>query len=232
MTIDDVLLEDILHLKCNDLIPVHCKICKTDFNIKAIYARSMIKGIIKVKQYFCSRNCARANQKSEYSFKEISCKGCKCMFLRKNRVQKFCSKSCSRTYHNTHKTFGIKRSKLEKYIEEQLTILFPDLEISYNRKDTINSELDIYIPSLKLGVELNGIFHYEPIFSSEQLARSQNNDQRKMQACIERGIELCVIDTSHQTYFKPASSMQFLDIITHLVTSKLEASKTDYVEVM
>ena len=36
------------------------------------------------------------------------------------------------------------RSKLEKWLEEQLIKMYPNLEIHFNRKDAINSELDIY----------------------------------------------------------------------------------------
>jgi hypothetical protein len=43
---------------------------------------------------------------------------------------------------------------------------------------------------------------------------------------------LCIIDSSSQKYFKVETSQKYLDIITKLVTSKLEASKTDYVEVV
>lgn len=132
----------------------------------------------------------------------------------------FCSQSCSAIYNNTHKTVGIRRSKLEAYIEENLNRIYPNLEIHFNRKDTINSELDIYIPSLKLAFELNGIVHYEPIFSEEKLKSIKNNDQRKFQACIERGIELCIIDTSSQKYFKEESSRKYLDIVKKLIESK------------
>jgi len=50
-------------------------------------------------------------------------------------------------------------------------MLYPDLVIHFNKKDAINSELDIYIPSLKLAFELNGIFHYEPIFGKENFLK-------------------------------------------------------------
>ena len=116
--------------------------------------------------------------------------------------------SCAGTYNNTHKTHGTRRSKLEVWIEEQLTKLYPNLEIHFNQKDTINSELDIYIPSMKIAFELNGIFHYEPIFGEDQLNKIQNNDHRKFAACHEAGISLCVIDTSGQKYFKPKSSQR------------------------
>jgi very-short-patch-repair endonuclease len=144
----------------------------------------------------------------------------------------FCKQSCAAIYNNEHKTHGTRRSKLEGWLEEQLTLKYPNLEIHFNRKDAINSELDFYFPSLRLAFELNGIFHYEPIYGIDKLSRTQNNDNRKFQACIEHGIELCIIDSSSQKYFKVETSQKYLDIITKLVTSKLEASKTDYVEVL
>jgi hypothetical protein len=98
----------------------------------------------------------------------------------------FCSISCGTRYNNLHKTHGTTRSKLEKWLEEQITLLYPNLKIHFNRKDTINSELDIFIPSLKLAFELNGIFHYEPIHGESKLEGIQNNDQRKFQACANK----------------------------------------------
>lgn len=133
----------------------------------------------------------------------------------------FCNSSCSATYNNTHKTKGTRVSKLEIYLQEQLTKLFPSLEIHYNRKDAINSELDIYIPSLKLAFELNGIFHYEPIFGEEKLTQIQNNDSRKYQACIEKGISLCIIDVSSLKYFKKDNAKKYLDIIVDIICHSL-----------
>lgn len=132
----------------------------------------------------------------------------------------FCSQSCSAKYNNAHKTAGTRRSKLEVWIESQLCALYPNLEIHFNRRDTIDGELDIYIPSLKLAFELNGIFHYEPIFTEEKLKSIQNNDQRKFQACLERGIELCIVDTSKQKYFKEDSCKEYLNIVKNLIEVK------------
>lgn len=84
--------------------------------------------------------------------------------------------------------------------------------------------MDIYIPSLKLAFELNGIFHYEPIFGGKALERSQNNDHRKYQACLEQGIELCIIDVSKQKYFKEQTSVQFLEIIQKIISLKISPS--------
>ena len=81
---------------------------------------------------------------------------------------------------------------------------------------------DIYIPSLKLAIELNGIFHYEPIFGEDKLKKVQNNDNRKFQACLEKEIEFCIIDTSQQKYFKEKTSQKYLSIITEIIDLKLK----------
>jgi hypothetical protein len=106
-------------------------------------------------------------------------------------------------------------------LEVKLVELYPDLEFHFNRRDTINAELDIYIPALNLAFELNGIFHYEPIFGKDKLDRIKTNDDRRYQACLENSIELCIIDTSKQTYFKENSSNEFLGIIKNLIDNKL-----------
>jgi len=111
------------------------------------------------------------------------------------------------------------------WLEQQLTTLYPSLEFHFNRKDAINAELDIYVPSFKLAFELNGIFHYEPIFGTDKLTQIQNNDHRKYQACIERNIELCLIDVSSFTYFKPDGAKKYLNIISELLNSKIDTKR-------
>ena len=141
----------------------------------------------------------------------------------------FCNRSCSVTYHNTHKTAGTRRSKLEKWLEIQLNKIYPNLNIIYNDKKTINSELDIYIPSLHLAFELNGIFHYEPIFGKEKLASIQNNDDRKFQACLEQHIELVMIDSSGLKHFNEINCKPFLKIIRNIINKKIRyREKIDY----
>jgi hypothetical protein len=148
----------------------------------------------------------------------------------KNQIEKsktgnhFCSRSCSATYNNLHKKTGTRRSKLEAWIEEQLPSTFPDLEILYNDKSAINSELDIYIPSLSLAIELNGIYHYEPIHGQKKFSQIQNNDQNKFQLCLKHNISLCIIDVSSLSYFKPANAQKYLDIVVNIINQNFEMS--------
>lgn len=114
---------------------------------------------------------------------------------------------------------------MEVWLEEQLRIVYPDLDIHCNRMDAINAELDFYFPALRLAFELNGILHYEPIYGRGQLARTQTNDTRKWAACLERGIELCVIDSSQFTYFKARGAEKYLDMF-RVVVDRVFASRT------
>jgi hypothetical protein len=49
----------------------------------------------------------------------------------------------------------------------------------------------------------------------------KNNDKRKIQACLEKGIELCVIDTSSIKYFKENNAQKYLDIVKNIIQTKI-----------
>ncbi len=173
---------------------------------------------------FCSTKCA-----GQYVYKQITspCGCCSKPITRKFCEAKssktgniFCNRSCAATYHNMHKTKGTRVSKLEIYIQDKLKELFPKIEFDFNRTNAINSELDIYIPSLKLAFELNGIFHYEPIHGPDKLLQIQNNDNRKFQACLEQGIELCIIDSSSMKNFKIDKAKKYYTIICDIINLK------------
>lgn len=176
---------------------------------------------------FCSKECSNEHRRFKIQVKCTNCS--KDIFKKQSELNKvknpFCSLQCSGSYNSLHKTTGTRRSKLEIYLESQLISIYPDLEILFNDKTAINSELDIYIPSLKLAFELNGIFHYEPIYGDEKLDQIQNNDQRKFKLCLENSISLCVIDTSSQKYFKEDSSKKFLNIILSIIDRETTARR-------
>ncbi|WP_146131531.1 hypothetical protein [Merismopedia glauca] len=205
-------------------IEVVCDRCgKSFFRSISKYNQDVKKGWMQ----FCSKECHWLAQDKR---QEVVCANCGTTFIKqlaqiRQTKNNFCSRSCSATYSNKHKTKGNRRSKLEIWLESQLSVLYPALDIHYNRKDAIDAELDIYIPSITLAIELNGIFHYEPIYGKNKLLQIQNNDKRKFQACLEIGIELCWIDTSSLTYFKVNKAQNYLQIITQIIDSKLNLSE-------
>ena len=213
--------------KSRDLINLECQQCHKSFtdekhNIQWNMTRNK-KTSMNCSSY-CSNKCKNDSQKTKL---DLICTQCSVSFkkgiseMKKSKSgNHFCGSSCACTYNNTHKTHGYRRSKLEVWLEQKLPKRYPSLEFHLNSKDSINSELDIYIPSLKLAFELNGIFHYEPIYSKKKLKQTQNNDERKFQACIEKGIELCIVDTSKQKYFKEQTATEFLSIIAKIIVKK------------
>ena len=207
--------------KYNENLPFQCEKCSQTFTFQVKYIKQRIK--INKPIRFCSPKCMGVANTITI---EVICKQCNLTFIKRpSQISKsgnnFCSSSCSAKYNNTHKTTGTTRSKLEIWLEQQLTINFPQLNILYNDKLTINSELDIYIPSLNIAFELNGIFHYEPIFGSDKLSSIQNNDHRKFQACLEHNIELVIIDSSSLKKFKEKNAEKYYQIINTIIATKL-----------
>ena len=216
--------EEFNNSKSKDLLPLQCYYCEKEYYI----TKSLINTEIKLQRgrcKYCSQKC-HMNANHPIKKQKVNCLYCNKKFIKTNtevlktKNKNFCSKSCAATYNNTHKQTGTRISKLEIWLQEQLSIQYPNLEIHYNRKDAINSELDIYIPSLKLAFELNGIFHYEPIYGAEKLQQIQNNDDRKFQACLEKGISLCIIDTSSLKYFKLKNIEKYKNIIFSIIEKK------------
>lgn len=168
--------------------------------------------------YYCSKRCKSVGQQTGQI---LTCSHCN-KEVRKTpgnwkSVNAFCSRSCSATYNNLHRTKGCRRSKLETWLVDQLTNMHPKLSILSNDKTAINSELDIYLPSLNLAFELNGIFHYFPIHGDAKLKQIQENDSRKARLCVNAGINLTTIDVSGQKHFSPHSSLSFLDEIKRAI---------------
>ena len=217
--------EELQLAKSRTKLPLKCEICGKTFHVSKNHILASNSGHHSVRDT-CSQKCANVKKSNRI---DVSCLECGKTF-QKTPCQvtaygnNFCNRSCSTRWRNLHKKHGTRRSKLETWLEEQLTAIYPNLEIHFNRKDAINSELDIFIPSLQLAFELNGIYHYEPIHGIDKMNSVQSNDHRKMLACAERDIEMCSIDTSHQTYFKEQSSRKFLKIITDIINSRLSDS--------
>lgn len=210
-------------------LPCECYQCGNTFFKEKKNIITYLNGNPKHSIKYCSSECRRLDKTTKQL---INCTTCNTDFLKyPNQIKKsksgnhFCSKSCAATYNNKNKTHGTRRSKLEVWIEEQLTILYPDLKILFNGKTTIKSELDIFIPRYQLAFELNGIFHYEPIYGYKKLSKIMENDLKKSDECRKKYIMLHSINTSNQKYFKPSTSQKYLDLISEIINERILTSK-------
>lgn len=179
------------------LIDLVCLQCSCDFHIDEKYIKYGLKRG-RTCGKFCSTECS-GRYNTEQNTKLVLCTHCGKEFVKHNNQFKksksgnnFCGSSCAATYNNRHKTTGNRRSKLEAHIEGVLRSTFPKLEIIANSTSLIDYELDFYFPELKLALEINGIFHYKPIYGEEKLKRIQNNDNNKIKLCKDKNIKLII----------------------------------------
>ncbi len=213
------------------LIPIQCPICKETFHLAKHHMQINLKRKINPT---CSRSCR--NRMIAPRRHKVPCTQCGDVMEKTDReieghkkkglVNHFCSSSCFGTYNNSNRTHGYRRSKLEAWMEEALKRRYPGLEVECNGKRAIGSELDFYIPSLKLAFELNGVFHYEPVYGDDTFEGIQRRDRNKFARCQELGISLCVIDVSKHRYFKEAYNLPYLKIVTDIIDSEIVRRST------
>ncbi len=70
---------------------------------------------------------------------------------------------------------------------------YPDAVFQYRAEWLGTQSLDVFIPSLKVGIEYQGVQHYEPVpfFGGEEgFKKVQERDQRKAELCIQNGVIL------------------------------------------
>lgn len=219
--------EEYDNAKSEDKLKFKCEQCGKEFYepkkwVKFCLTHENKNGRLR----FCSNKCDCDSRNLSHYEKCAYCgKGIivqNAAYKRSNTKRFFCDRSCAAKYNNAHKEYGTRRSKLEQYIESYLSKKYPELEIFYNSKFAIDSELDIYIPAIKLAFELNGIFHYEPIFGEKKLDRIKQNDNNKFMKCQQANISLCTIDVSNLKYFKKNNAQKYIDIIVSIINEHSE----------
>lgn len=189
--------------------------------------KSQIQAAIKAEKLgecakdYCSRKCACIAKRTRIKFECDNCKKTTAKVPSQWCQNNFCSQSCSASFHNARRNYGYRRSKIEIFIEDRLREKYPNLDILFNSKSIITSELDIYIPSLHLAFEINGICHYRPIYGEKKFLGIQRSDARKKERCRELSIALYIIDVSDQGNFTIQSSQKYLDSITELIEKKM-----------
>jgi hypothetical protein len=202
-------VEEFAVLTRHEQVMLQCLHCSKIFLLeKHRVQRAVERGTGK----YCSQTCARHARRTS---QEVLCANCKNTFrkhgveLKRTRAH-FCSRSCSAQHNNKLKKFGAtRRSKAEDYLCKLMRQDFPDLTLVQNDRSLLPSglEIDIFIPSLKLAIELNGPIHYYPLFGESKLKKIQAADVQKQLEIQLLGCDLLVVDISAYGYFKKAKAM-------------------------
>ena len=145
----------------------------------------------------------------------------------------FCCRSCSAQYLNL---FYRHRSKFELFLEDyfiqNLPEYLPNLPMVFNCRDLFDEphEVDLYFPTIKVAVEINGRHHYEPIHGMDRFNETIKNDNAVASCCYEQGILLVVFNTSEMGHFSMQKGEQYakplLDIIVGLHAEYEQYNKT------
>lgn len=143
---------------------------------KQMVINKMLKKITKPKVKFVCPVCGKTLMVTENQFVK----------------RKYCGGTC-RNKINNQKILGT-RSKAEIHLEIELKKEFPKTDILFNDRKKLNGkELDVYIPSINLAIEWNGIYHYKKIRDDETLKKTIDKDNQKVLECKKLGIELYVV---------------------------------------
>lgn len=203
-----------------------CEYCSCDFVREYKFEKSY-----RQKLFFCSLLCLRTYQREKTTkAKTLSCSVCDKFFVKDfNQIKKsksgnhFCSRSCSAISNNKNKTYGTRISKIELFIQDNLKIDYPDLEFVFNTRKIIDYELDIFIPKISIAFEINGIFHYSPIFGQQKFDRVNYVDQQKITQCEKNTIILHTIDISKLKRFTNQNALPYYESIKKIIDQKLVA---------
>lgn len=215
------------------VVVLRCEWCHSEFEkSESQYNKNIRNG----KKNFCSKKCVSDwfHQTKFPKLPELitlNCTFCGNEFQRKYKSYRnnqlydhkkpFCSRRCNAKFKYKFYTNG--RSKLEEWIEKKLSSMYPSLKINYNDRDTVGIELDIYIPSLELAFELNGIHHYKPIYGIPNFVNSTFRDVIKEHKCKTRHIDLYVLDCREFSHPNEEKDNIFLEEITKRIEEKLKA---------
>ena len=185
-----------------DVIPVKCDYCGKTKRMKKSFIKNKAK---HYKHFFCNQFCKSYGGGTTL----IKCLQCGKHRIRSNaeiakHKRSFCSQSCAATYNNSHKKHGYRRSKLEIWLENRLTKKYKKGSIMFNPIDIIGYEIDILFVKYHIGFEINGIFHYKPIYGKQKLRAIKRNDRRKRLAAKKKGIKIITINVSKMKRFTEA----------------------------
>ncbi len=113
--------------------------------------------------------------------------------------------------------------KSEALLFSIVSSFYPDAIYQYQPDWLDMQSLDIYVPSLSIGIEYQGVQHYKPIehFGGEEhFLRQQENDRKKKQLCKEHDVEL--IEWHYSKEITEDEVRKALNISSDVISQKIE----------
>lgn len=115
-------------------------------------------------------------------------------------------------------------SKLEKFLLTKLTE--SDYKVVFHKKGFILNdklEIDLLIPSLKVAIEVDGIYHNEDVFNNGSLGKVQNKDDEKNGLLLGAGYVIIRLSNTAKT-----CTGSYMRERARVLLAKLEEIKTSF----
>ena len=129
---------------------------------------------------------------------------------------------------------GKEGSKLEKFLYEEITRA--GYSVQYHKKQLVQNqdlELDMYIPSLKTIIEVDGPSHFLPIWGEEKLQKQIKADTQKSGLILSKGMVIIRIKNLSDSVCLADKEKLRLDILNCLSTIEKSFPKKSerYIEI-
>lgn len=123
-------------------------------------------------------------------------------------------------------------SKFENFISE--TLIEEGYDVLLHKKGALinpNLELDIYVPNIKLAIEVDGPVHYLPIFGEERLEKTRLADADKNGLLISHGVYVLRIKCDHSKLSRHLKRVVKQKLLDHIEKVKNKtALKLSFIE--
>lgn len=121
-------------------------------------------------------------------------------------------------------------SKLELYLRKELAKTYPVEFHKTNLTTDDRLEVDLYIPALKLAIEIDGISHFEPIWGEERLRKHQAADTKKASLLLSSGYNILRVKQLTKTLSDKKKRDTLKAILDALPSFSLTTSKLIEIE--
>jgi very-short-patch-repair endonuclease len=129
---------------------------------------------------------------------------------------------------------GKEGSKLEKFLYQEITKA--GYVVEYHKKHLIQNhdmELDMYIPSIKTIIEVDGPSHFLPIWGDEKLQKQIKADTQKSGLILSKGMVIIRIKNLSDSVCLADKEKLRLDILKILgkIKTSFPAKSERYIEI-
>lgn len=124
-----------------------------------------------------------------------------------------------------------KGSKLELYLLDAL--LSNGFHVEFHKEQTLLNtklQIDLFIPTLNVAIEVDGPSHFEPVWGDEALTRNKKYDDKKSGLIIGKGLSLIRIKQT-KDYSKTRAQIIFQELLNVLDNIKNNNIQTKIINI-